>query len=166
MVEETIFQNWIFTKFILPVLLIFTLVFAVLEKTKLFGDDKKQLNAIVALVISLIFVGFVFPKEVVTNMILFMTVALVVMFVVLILWGFVYADVKTGFAPEKWMKWSFAIVIIIAVVLAVIWSTGDQFGILNYLTKQPSTKMFWSNVIFIAAVIGALVAVIKSGKKT
>ena len=41
---------------LLPFLLIFTIVFAVLEKTKIIGEGKKQFNVIIALVISLMVV--------------------------------------------------------------------------------------------------------------
>src|SRR3989344_4428063 len=85
---ETILQHWIFTSFVFPFLLIFFIVFGILQKSKLFGEAK-QLNALIAFVIGLIFVGAVFPKLVVGNLILFLTVAVVVMFVALLLWGFV-----------------------------------------------------------------------------
>ena len=85
MVEKTILQHEIFTRFALPFLLMFFVVFAVLEKTKLFGEDKKQLNALIAFVIGLIFVSAVYPTLVVSNLILFLTVALIVVFVALLL---------------------------------------------------------------------------------
>src|SRR4030067_2089969 len=112
MAEETTFlQNWIFTKFLFPFLLVFFLVFAILEKTKLFGDGKKQLNALIAFVIGLIFVGAVYPKLVVENMILFLTVAMVIVFVVLLLWGFVFGEIKEGFKPADWTRWILGIAI-------------------------------------------------------
>jgi len=37
---------------LLPMLLIFTVVYAILDRTKIFGQDKKPINAVVALVIS------------------------------------------------------------------------------------------------------------------
>src|SRR3989338_1942273 len=37
----------------LPFLLVFTIVFAVLEKTKIMGEGKKNLNVVIALVLSL-----------------------------------------------------------------------------------------------------------------
>ena len=74
-VQETILQHWILTKFAYPFLLMFFVVFAILEKTKVFGEGKKQLNAGVAFIVSLIFVSAVFPKIVVGNLILFLTVS-------------------------------------------------------------------------------------------
>ena len=78
--------------FILPVfsfILVYAMIFAILQKTKIFGDDRKQLNALLSFVIGLIFVGVAYPTEIVNNLVIFLAVAVVVMFVVLILWGFV-----------------------------------------------------------------------------
>lgn len=94
MALDNILQSDILTKFAYPFLLIFFIVFAILEKTKLFGEDKKQTNALIEFVIGLIFVGFAYPKEVVSNMIQFLTVAIIVLFVVLLLWGFIFSDIK------------------------------------------------------------------------
>ena len=80
MVLETIFQHELLTKFAYPFLLIFFIVFAILEKTKILGDDKKQLNAVLAFVIGLIFLSVVQPRLIVENMILFLTVAIVIVF--------------------------------------------------------------------------------------
>ena len=74
MVEETILQHWILTRFAFPFLLIFFIVFAVLEKTKLLGEGKKQLNALLSFVVSLVFVSAIYPTLVVSNLILFLTV--------------------------------------------------------------------------------------------
>lgn len=160
MVQETIFQNWIFTKFALPFLLIFFVVFAILEKTKVFGDDKKQINALIAFIIGLIFVGFKYPKDIVQNMILFLTVSLIVVFVILLLWGFVSSG-NNGFELEGWMKYSLWGVIGVAVIIAVLWATGIQGGVMNSLFYQNWSGSFWTNVLFVVAVAGALALVLK-----
>lgn len=49
------FQAWGVVDFLLPFLLVFTIVFAVMQKTKILGD-KKQFNVVVALVLALLFV--------------------------------------------------------------------------------------------------------------
>jgi len=163
MPEGDIFlQNWIFTKFFLPLLLIFVIVFAILEKTKIFGEDKKQLNAILALVIGLIFVSVAYPKEVVGNLILFLTVALVVLFVVLILWGFVSGgDLKGDFLTNKGVKWTVGIGVVIATVFAVVWAMGIQGGVLDLLFYQTWSGTFWTNVLFIAGIGLALALVLR-----
>ena len=61
MVEgETILQAEIFTRFILPFFLVFFVLFAILEKTKLFGEGKKQVNAMISFVAGLIFVSVLY----------------------------------------------------------------------------------------------------------
>ncbi|MBT3297400.1 hypothetical protein HN385_00590 [archaeon] len=49
------FQAWGVVDFLLPFLLVFTIIFAVMQKTKILGD-KKQFNVIIALVLGLLFV--------------------------------------------------------------------------------------------------------------
>ncbi len=163
MVTETILQSEILTKFVYPFLLIFFIVFAVLEKTKVFGEGKKQLNALVAFVIGLIFVGAIFPKMVVSNMILFLTVALVVVFVVLLLWGFISSG-KEGFEISKSLKIFLFIVLGIAVVIAILWATGVGGSFFDFLFESGWSNSFWTNFLFIVVIAAALALVIKSTK--
>ena len=162
MAEETILQHWILTKFILPFLLVFFVIFAVLQKTKLLGDGKKQLDALVSFVIGLIFVGAVFPKLVVGNLILFMTVSIVIVFVVLILWGF-----STGGEAKiegKGMKWLAGIIIFVSVVIAVLWATGSVQSVSNFLFKQNWSDTFWTSVSFIVVIAIALALILRGSK--
>ena len=46
-------ENWGLTDVLLPFLLIFTIMFAILQKTKILGLDKKNFSVIIALVIAL-----------------------------------------------------------------------------------------------------------------
>jgi hypothetical protein len=164
--QETIFQHFIFTDFILPFLLIFVIVFAILEKTKIFGADKKQLNAIVAFVIGLIFVGVAFPKQVVSNMILFLTVALIVSFVALLLFGFIMGeDAKFPFGDSKAVKWGVLSVIIIAVGIALAVSTGIDSSVLDFFFRQNWGSSFWTNALFIVVVAVAVALVLKKTKE-
>lgn len=158
--KETIFQHWIFTRFAFPFLLIFFIVFAVLEKTKILGEDKKQLNAIIAFVIGLIFVGVAYPTEVVGNLILFLSVALVVMFVALLLWGFVAGDIKEGFKPAGWMKIVLGILISIAVIIAVLWAAGLHNKVIDMLFRQGWSSTFWTNILFVVVVAVALTLIL------
>jgi len=163
MAAETILQSEILTKFVYPFLLIFFIVFAVLEKTKVLGDNQKQLNALVAFVIGLIFVGAVFPKLVVANMILFLTVALVIVFVVLLLWGFVSSGDK-GIEISSGLKTFLFIVLGIAVVVAVFWAIGVGGGFFNFLFSSSWSKVFWTNFLFIVVIAAALAWGIRGSK--
>ena len=79
--SDTIFSSPIFLDIILPFLLVFTLVFAILDKSKLLGEGKKQINAIISLVVGLILIGFPFARNIVVNLIPFLVVSLVILFV-------------------------------------------------------------------------------------
>ena len=161
---ETILQNWIFSQFALPFLLVFFLAFGILEKTELFGKDKKQLNAGISFVIGLIFVSAIYPKIVVGNLILFLAVALVVMFVGLLLWGFAAGgEVKV---PDK-LKVPVFILIGIAVFAALLWALGTPGGFFrdafDFVFYSSWSKGFWTNAVFVIVIIAAVIAVV--GKK-
>lgn len=161
MAETILLQHWIFTRFALPFLLVFFILFAILEKTKILGE-KKQINALVSFVIGLIFVGFIFPVDVVTNLVLFLTVALITMFIALLIWGFV------GGKPViegKITKGIFAVFLIIAIIGAVLWATGFYSDVFNWLFKQAWSNSFWTNLLFIVAIAIAVALVLKSSKK-
>lgn len=163
MALETIFQHELLTKFIYPFCLIFFIIFAILEKTKILGDDKKQLNAFLAGIIGLIFLSVVEPRLIVENMILFLTVAIVIVFVVLLLWGFVSGgEVKENFLSNKGVKWTVGIVVVISVIVAVFWAMGLTSDTFDFLFKQSWSNSFWTNFIFVAVVAAALAVVLKS----
>ena len=158
---ETILQHWIFSRFALPFLLVFIIVFALLEKTKILGSDKKQLDALVAFAIGLIFVAFVFPVQVVNNLVLFLTVALITVFVGLLLWGFITGGEAK--LENKTVKVIFGIVIVIVVIGAMLWATGFYTPVWDWLFKQDWSNTFWTNVTFIVAIALALAIVLKGG---
>ena len=164
---ETILQHWILTNFAYPFLLIFFIAFGILEKTGVFGSGRKQLNALIAFVIGLIFVTAVSPKLVVGNLILFLTVAIVVMFVALLLWGFVAGEKGLKFedAP-KGLKYFIGIVIVIAVIVALLWALGVEGSLFDFLFRSNWSKEFVTNVVFIVVVIVAVVVVVKGGKSS
>ncbi|NQV08223.1 hypothetical protein HQ529_00035 [Candidatus Woesearchaeota archaeon] len=49
-------ESWGLTDVMLPFLLIFTILFAILQKTRVMGDEKKNLNVIISMIISLMVV--------------------------------------------------------------------------------------------------------------
>lgn len=163
MAAETILQHWILTKFLLPFLLIFFIVYAILEKTKVLGENTHWANAVVALVVALIFVGAVYPKMVVENLILFLAVAMIVVFIVLLLWGFVSGgELKGDFLNGK-LKWFVGILIVIAVVIALFWATGTTDSLVDMLFKQSWSEGFWTNFLFVAVIVAVLVVVLRTG---
>ncbi len=161
-VQETILQNWLFTKFALPFLLIFFILFGILEKTKLFGEGRKQLHALVAFVVGLIFVAAVQPKIIVENLTLFLTVAIVIVFIALLLWGFIVGELPK---VNSKLYGVFAAVVIIAVAIATLWAMGIQGNFFDFLFRSSWSADFWTNFAFIAVVIIALAFIIGGKSK-
>jgi len=168
MAVDTILQHPILTNFAFPFLIVFFIIYAVLEKTNLLGEGKSQLNAFLAFVIGLVFVSSVFPKEVVNNLVLFLTVAIVSVFVVLILWSFATGgEVKGTFVSDSKIKWTVGIVAIIAVIVTLLWAVdvGGGIGVFDYLFQQDWSENFWTNFAFIVVIAAALAAVISTANK-
>jgi hypothetical protein len=162
MVQETILQHWIFTDFAFPFLLIFVIVFALLEKTKVLGDGKQQLNALMAFIIGLIFVTAVSPKLVVANFILFLTVSIIVLFVGLLLWGFVTGGEAK--VTNSYVKIALGVVIVIAVIVALLVILDVHQLIWDTLFSQSWSKTFWTNVLFIAVIAAGIALALMGGK--
>lgn len=161
---QSIFQHFVFQEFILPFLLVFTLVFAVLEKTKVLGQDKQKLDAIVAFVVGLVFVTAVFPKSVVSNLILFLTVSLIIVFVIMLIWSFIGGDGKTPFKLEPWMQKTLVIAAGLGILFLVVWILKENFGLLDWLSEREWTGPFWTNFLFVIVIAAALALVLSKAK--
>ena len=164
MATPTILQSEIATNFIYPFLLVFVLLFAVLEKTKILGEKNKQLNAILSFIVALIFVGFAWPKMVIGNLILFLTVGLVVIFLVLLIWGFAAGGVKGIPKFDGTFRIVLGIIAVIAVIVAVFWATGSLGPAADLLFSQTWSSALWTNVIFLLVIAAVLAIVIKKDK--
>ncbi len=157
-------QSPALTQFVYPFLLIFFLLFAVIEKTKVLGD-RKQINALIAFVIAFIFVAAVFPKQMVGNLMLFLSVGIVIMFVVLLLWGFVAGPdgLKFTDAPTA-LKWVVGFVIVGATVVAIFWAAGfNPSRFIDMLFNSSWSKSFWTNALFVIMIAAALAVALMGG---
>jgi hypothetical protein len=163
----TIFQAPLLTDFLYPFLLIFFISFGIMEKTKVLGEGKTQLNALVSLVIGLIFVSAVFPKIIVGNLMLFLSIALVVVFVALLLWGFISGSNEVKF--EGKISIFLGVLLGIGILIAVLWASGiGESGFLvkawDFLFNSTWSGSFWTNVVFVLLIGGAIAAVLVKGK--
>lgn len=158
---ETILQHWLLSDYLLPFLLVFFILFAVLEKTGVLGKDKKQLNALISFVIGLIFVAAVQPKLIVGDMILFFTIAVIILFIGLLLWGFISGD---GKVENKIVKTILVVAIFVAVIVALLVVLGVEGNIFNFLFDQSWSKTLWTNVIFLVVIAGAIALALMTPK--
>lgn len=157
----TIFSSPIFVRTVLPFLLVFTVVFAVLQKSEIFGKDKKQIDAIVALVIGLIVISFSYSTDIIVQLMPFLAVALVILLVFFILWGFAHEEGK--FEIADWVKWVIGGVALVAVIIAVLVVSGGWNYLLDYFSN--GTNSWLTNVIFIIIIGVGIAIAVGVGKK-
>ena len=127
----------------LPFLLIFTIVFAILEKTKIFGIDKNneprsKINAVIAIILGLLIVN---QFEIVDRLNLFLpkvSLFIVVAIMFLILLGVFGARVESGFS---------GVLLGLAAIVSLL---------VIYSVRASEFKDFWPFVLF-GLVIFALV---------
>jgi len=151
-----VLQAEILTSFVYPFVLVFAIIYAILEKSKILGEDKHQINALVSLVVGLIFVGAAFPKLVVGNLILFMSVAAVSLFVIMLLWGFVFSTKDQGLSMSKGVKRIVGVITAIAFIVAMFWATGSTSVFYNFLFNQTWSASLWTNLIIVVLVVLAV----------
>ena len=94
----------------------------------------------------------------------FLAVALVVLLVFMLLWGFVASTKEGGLELHKGIKIGLFVVIAIAVVIAVIVATGQWDLVVNSLFKQGAPTDLASTILLVALIGGALAVVLSSGK--
>jgi len=160
---QNILQSEVLTQFLYPFLLIFFIVFALLEKTKIFGTDKKQVNALIAFVVGIMFVAAVDTQLLVGNMVVFLAVGVVLVFVVLLLWGFVTGE-EAKFTG-KGVKPIVGVIVILALVIFLFIVTGISNDVYDWFFKSSWSSDVWTNIIFVVIIAAALAVVLVSGKK-
>ena len=158
-----IFEAPIFIEMILPFLLVFVLIFAILQKTKILGDGKAQIDALVSLAIALILIGMPVARNIVVDMMPWLAVGAAVILVFLILYGFVAGDLSGSKTPI-WMKAVFGVLAALFVIGVLIYVAG-LWGILKgWLEYFSENKELWTTVIFLVIIIGAFAVAVISGK--
>ena len=159
MVESILSEPLAQTAFVF--ILVFTLVFGILQKSKLLGDGKKQIDALVALAIGLIVTSVGYALDIIQRLVPFLAVALVILFVFLLLFAFVHID---KYETPKGLKIALGIIIGIAVIIAVLVITGGGQFILDWFRGNDSG--FLGNIIILAVVVGAVAIALSMGKSS
>lgn len=138
--------------------LVFTIIFAVLQKSKILGDGKKQIDALVSLSIALLVVSVGYALNIIAGLAPFLAVSLVIILVFMILTGIVHEDKLK--LSSGW-KTFFTIAAFVAVIVAVLIITDGISYISSFIGGGNSA---WLPNIILLAVIGAAIWVAFSGK--
>ena len=154
------FDSVLFSQGILPFLLVFVLIFAILQKSKILGDGKAQIDAILSLVIALILIATPAPRQMIVDFMPWLAVAATVILVFLILYGFVAGDL--GSAPD-WMKITFGILAGLFTIGLVVVVTGLWPVFKGWFDAGGSE--LWGGIIMLVIIAGAVAVAVTSGKK-
>jgi hypothetical protein len=161
---DPILVSPIFRDFILPFVLVFTLVFALLEKTQLLGDGKRQINAIIGLVIGLIVISFSYATGIIVTLMPFLSVFAVVILIFMMLYGFASGK-KDSDILNKQLKVTFGILIGLGLIAAVLYSTGWWVLIYEYVFSDQMGGQIFVNLLLIVVIIAAIIAVVAPKSK-
>lgn len=158
---DTILASDFAVQIVYPFLLVFVIIFAILQRSEILGKGKKQIDALVALAIALIVVTVGWATNIITILMPFLAIAVVVLLVLFILMGFVsQGDFEI---PEK-LKYALWAVAFIFVIIIVIFATGQWPIVRDFLFKNQYVDNFWGNFLLIAIIAGAIAAVLFGGK--
>lgn len=157
------FATTLFSQFILPFLLVFVIVFAILQKTKILGENKSQMDSLVALAIALLLTATPIARNFIVNFTPWVAVGIVVILVFLLLYGFVAED---SWKQEKWVKVVFGILSGLFVLgLVFYFSNIWKLELAQSLFSMKDSGSLWANVLLILVIGGALAIALSNGNK-
>lgn len=165
-----VLERWGLIDVMLPFLLIFVIVYAILQKTKILGDGKKNLNAVVAIVVGLLvviphvtgrFPSNSDPVLIINNALPQLSIVLVAVIFLLILIGvFGQEYVFLGVSMPGWITLiSLIVVVLIFGGSAGWWDSGFGQTLENFFGTEGVA------VFIMLVVFGLIIAWITSDSK-
>ena len=158
------------TDIILPFMLVFVIIFAILQKTKILGDAKKNLNVVVAIVIGLLvvvphvtgrFPPNSDPVEIMNNALPQVSVVIVAIIFLLVLIGvFGKESVFLGVSMPGW--------VMLFSLIVILWIFGGAAGWWSNSLGQNLEELFGTEAITVAVmllVFGIIIAWITGDSK-
>jgi len=177
------FQDFGLFDIVLPFLLVFTIVYAILDKTRLLGTIKtekdqeipnKNLNSMVAFVIGLLVVATANVVRAINESLPNIILLLVVLISFLILIGVFWKTGEMDFAGKhkNWYRFFMVVLFIgvIAIFLNAIYVTSNNVEysllivVIDWIANNWSGAVF-ASIIMLLVVIGAIVWLTKSPSK-
>lgn len=144
----------IFT-YVLPFLLVFAMVFGILNKSKIFGEEAKGVNVIIALALGLLSLVGGYVPDFFQIMIPNLAVGLSVLLAVIILLGlFMKGD------NEKYINWGLILVGILVFIFVMYDSFSGSYNSVGNLWSQ-----YGSALVTLLVLIGIVALVVFWGKK-
>jgi len=151
-----------FLQYILPFLLVFTLIFAILEKTQLLGEDKKQINSLISILIGLFLIAFPYARDIVVLLMPFLAISSVILFVFMLLYGFIVGKTD-GDILGKWWKIAFGAILFVGLLYFILIISGFDGVVWDFMFGSKRGGQLMVNGLLIVIIAGAVIAVIKGG---
>jgi len=159
-------RNFGFYNFLLPMLLVFAVVYGILEYVKAFGDNK-GVNLIISLCVSLLVLGGIYtfiPADFFTIFFSRFAVVLVALLAIAILMGFFNIKLEDLMSTDKkTAKWIIFVILAILIITMIVFlvfnismtasSVGTAFG--SFFSSEAFLSVFG-----IAIMLGVIVLVI------
>ncbi|MBS3101137.1 hypothetical protein J4204_03310 [Candidatus Woesearchaeota archaeon] len=165
-----VLERWGLTDVLLPFLLIFTIIFATLQKTKILGEDKKNLNVVIAVVVGLLvvvphvtgrFPNNADPVVIINDALPQLSIVLVAVIFLLILIGIFGQDyVFLGVTMPGWVTLISFVIIVLIFGGSAGWWQGDFGQTLENFFGTEGVAVFIMIVTF-----GIIIAWITSESK-
>lgn len=158
-------ESFGFFDIILPFILVFTLLFAIFEKTEVLGKDKKNLNAMVSFAIAFFVVGATNIIPVLRDALPMISLGLVIIISFVLLYGSLHTG-KEEFKLSKGYKGLIGILAFTAVILIFAANIRNDSGdswlavgwdfIVNDIASGPlvSTVIFLGLTILVVWLVG------------
>tara|TARA_Y100000310_G_scaffold321111_1_gene378334 strand:+ start:550 stop:1107 length:558 start_codon:yes stop_codon:yes gene_type:complete len=170
-------KNFGFFDVVLPMLLIFLILYAILRRTEILGDPEKgfvrAINALVSLVVAFLFITETSLVARMNEMLPRAAFLLVVTAFILILLAFVGVYKKDVFSDMNWTNWLIAVPLIL-IFLGILDASGIRIpiihGIMVFFAGGPGVSLSITKetlnigiaVIVCAAVLGLIIYIVSS----
>lgn len=142
-----------FFSYVLPFLLIFSMIFGILTQIRLFKDNK-SINAIIALSVGLMALQFPFVSRFFSEIFPRLAVGLIVLLILIILTG-LFAN-----PDDKWMMYLMWVVGVITVIIILVQTAGAS----GFLSFFPWLSFNWPMVLGVIAFFVMLAVVVASAR--
>lgn len=144
------------TNVILPFLLIFVVVFAILERTELLGKGKKSANLLVALIIGILFIGVQSAVGFTLKIIPLVAMLIMILLCIYLIFGFMELH------RSRWLQITLGIIFGIAFMVIVLWASN----LLSRMVEIPARANTIAIITLMAALGAAIALVLVPGTKT
>ncbi|HZX45602.1 MAG TPA: hypothetical protein VFF28_08025 [Candidatus Nanoarchaeia archaeon] len=145
---------------VLPFLLVFTIVFAILEKTRVFGSEhidgkdypKKNLDAVTAFVIAFFVVASSKLVQIITDVSSYTVILLLMSVLFLMLVGSFMKEGEGGFLKGNW-NYAFMIIMFIGIAMIFAYALGWWDAMWAFFRYRTGGEMAGSIILLLIIVV-------------